>query len=47
MGVAKRCTEMQKRFAEYQVFNEGRTTGSDATIASGNSEKRAGVYAPE
>ena len=30
MGVPKRLTEMQKRFAEYLVFNEGRTTGADA-----------------
>ena len=27
MGVSKRLTEMQKRFAEYLVFNEGRATG--------------------
>ena len=42
MGVPKRLTEMQKRFAEYLVFNEGRTTGADAAIAAGYSEKRAG-----
>ena len=41
MGVPKRLTEMQKRFAEYLVFNEGRTTGADAAIAAGYSEKRA------
>ena len=41
MGVPKRLTEMQKRFAEYIVFNEGRTTGADAAIAAGYSEKRA------
>ena len=35
MGVPKRLTEMQKRFAEYLVFNEGRTTGADAAIAAG------------
>ena len=34
MGVPKRLTEMQKRFAEYLVYNEGRTTGSDAAIAA-------------
>ena len=34
MGVPKRLTEMQKRFAEYLVFNEGRTTGADAAIAA-------------
>ncbi len=45
MGVPKRLTEMQKRFAEYIVFNEGRTTGADAAIAAGYSEKRARVEA--
>jgi len=35
MGVPKRLTEMQKRFAEYLIFNEGRTTGADAAIAAG------------
>ena len=38
---------MQKRFAEYVVFNEGRTTGADAAIAAGYSEKRARVEASE
>ena len=47
MGVPKRLTEMQKKFAEYLVFNEGRTTGSDAAIAAGYSEKRARVEASE
>tara|TARA_R110002020_G_scaffold167860_2_gene356422 strand:- start:294 stop:833 length:540 start_codon:yes stop_codon:yes gene_type:complete len=47
MGVAKRLTEMQKRFAEYLVYNEGRTTGSDAAIAAGYSSKRAKVEASE
>ena len=47
MGVPKRLTEMQKRFAEYLVFNEGRTTGADAAIAAGYSEKRARVEASE
>ena len=47
MGVPKRLTEMQKRFAEYLVFNEGRTTGSDAAIAAGYSEDRARVEASE
>ena len=40
MGVPKRLTEMQKRFAEYLVFNEGRTTGAEAAVAAGYSEKR-------
>ena len=47
MGVPKRLTEMQKRFAEYLVFNEGRTTGADAAIAAGYSEGRARVEASE
>ena len=47
MRVPKRLTEMQKRFAEYIVFNEGRTTGADAAIAAGYSEKRARVEASE
>ena len=47
MGVPKRLTEMQKRFAEYIVFNEGRTTGADAAIAAGYSEKRARGEASE
>ena len=47
MGLPKRLTEMQKRFAEYLVFNEGRTTGADAAIAAGYSEKRARVEASE
>ena len=38
---------MQKRFAEYLVYNEGRTTGSDAAIAAGYSPKRAKVEASE
>ena len=47
MGLPKRLTEMQKRFAEYLVFNEGRTTGADAAIAAGYSDKRARVEASE
>ena len=38
---------MQKRFAEYLVFNEGRTTGADAAIAAGYSKDRARVEASE
>ena len=45
MGVPKRLTEMQKRFAEYLVFNEGRTTGTDAAITAGYSKDRARVEA--
>jgi phage terminase small subunit len=34
-------TEMQRRFCEYLVMNEGRTTGKDAAIAAGYSPARA------
>ena len=47
MGVPKRLTEMQKRFAEYIVFNEGRTTAREAAVAAGYSENRASVEASE
>ena len=47
MGLPKRLTEMQKRFAEYLVFNEGRTTGSDAAVAAGYSKDRCRVEASE
>jgi hypothetical protein len=47
MGVPKRLTEMQKRFAEYIVFNEGRTTAREAAIEAGYSENRASVEASE
>ena len=47
MGVPKRLTEMQKKFAEYLVFNDGRTTGTEAAIAAGYSEDRARVEASE
>ena len=47
MGVPKRLTEMQKRFAEYIVFNEGKTTGMEAAIAAGYSKDRSRVEASE
>ena len=34
-------TEMQRRFCEYLVMNEGRTTAKDAAIAAGYSPKNA------
>ena len=34
-------TEMQRRFCEYLVMNEGRTTGKDAAIHAGYSPKSA------
>jgi phage terminase small subunit len=47
MGVPKRLTEMQKRFAEYLVYNEGKTTAREAAIAAGYSKDRASVEASE
>ena len=47
MGVPKRLTEMQKRFAEYLVYNEGKTTGREAAIAAGYSKDRANQEASE
>ena len=47
MGVPKRLTEMQMKFAEYLVFNEGRTTGVEAAIAAGYSKDRARIEASE
>jgi len=34
-------TEMQRRFCEYIIFNEGRTTYKDAAIKAGYAEKYA------
>tara|TARA_R110000765_G_scaffold133798_1_gene232738 strand:+ start:331 stop:870 length:540 start_codon:yes stop_codon:yes gene_type:complete len=34
-------TEMQRRFCEYLIMNEGRTTRKDAAIKAGYSEKNA------
>ena len=47
MGLPKRLTELQMRFAECLIFNEGRTTAREAAIAAGYSEKRASVEASE
>ena len=43
MGVAKRLTEMQKKFAEFIVFGgpEGPMTQSEAAIAAGYSPQRS------
>ena len=43
MGVPKRLTAMQMKFAEYLVFNEGRTTGVEAAIAVGYSNGRSRI----
>jgi len=43
MGLPKRLTEMQQRFAEFLVFGgpEGPMTQGEAAIAAGYSSKRA------
>ena len=40
-GYPIELTEMQRRFCEYLVMNEGRTTGKDAAIHAGYSPKHA------
>ena len=49
MGVPKRLTEMQKRFAEFLVFGgpEGPMTKTEAALAAGYSPQRARVEASE
>jgi phage terminase small subunit len=49
MGLPKRLTEMQKRFAEFLVFGgpEGPMTKTEAAIAAGYSPKRARQEASE
>jgi len=49
MGVPKRLTEMQQRFAEFLVFGgpEGPMTQTEAAIAAGYSPKRARIEASE
>ena len=40
-------TEMQRRFVDYMVYNQGRTTHTDAALAAGYSPNRARVEASE
>ena len=40
-------TEMQRRFVDYMVFNQGRTTYYDAALAAGYSPKRARIEGSE
>ena len=40
-GYPAELTEMQRKFCEYLVMNEGRTTAKDAAIAAGYAEKNA------
>ena len=46
-GYPTELTEMQRRFCEYLVTNEGRTTAKDAALAAGYSPTRATVEASE
>ena len=46
-GYPTELTEMQRRFCEYLVMNEGRTTGKDAAIAAGYAPARAKIEASE
>ena len=45
MGLPKRLTEKQKKFAELVVYNEGRKTGRDCALEAGYAEKSAMVEA--
>lgn len=40
-------TEMQRRFCDYLIFNEGRTTHQDAALHAGYSPQRARIEASE
>ena len=40
-------TEMQRRFVDYLVYNQGRTTYTDAALHAGYSPKRANVEGSE
>jgi len=47
MGVPKRLTEMQLKFAHEIVTNEGRKNGTECAISAGYAEDSAGVRAAE
>ena len=47
MGVPKRLTEMQMKFAHEIVSNEGRKNGTECAISAGYAEDSAGVRAAE
>jgi hypothetical protein len=47
MGLSKRLTEMQIKFAHELVTNEGRMNGTEAAVAAGYSQDRASVTASE
>ena len=47
MGVPKKLTEMQMKFAHEVVSNEGRKNGTECAISAGYAEDSAGVSAAE
>ena len=47
MGVPKRLTEMQQRFAQLLVTNEGRKTPTECAIEAGYDKDSAYVRASE
>ena len=47
MGVPKRLTEMQQKFANLLVTNEGRKTAYECAIEAGYSPDRARITASE
>ena len=47
MGLPKKLTEMQIKFAHELVTNEGRMNGTEAAVAAGYSQDRASVTASE
>ena len=47
MGVPKRLTDIQKRFSELYVYNEGRKTPYESAVEAGYAEDSARVRASE
>ena len=47
MGVPKRLTEMQQKFAQLLVTNEGRKTPTECAIEAGYAKERATITASE
>jgi len=47
MGLPKRLTEMQMKFAQELVTNEGRKTGTECAVEAGYSKERAVITASE
>ena len=47
MGLHKKLTEMQRKFAHEVVSNEGRKNGTECAVSAGYAEDSAGVRAAE